>query len=260
MSAPPIDPTARVAAGAELAEDVVVGPFCVIGADVVLGSGCRLDSHVVIDGRTRIGSGGRFFPFSSIGSIPQDLKFDGEPTRLEIGADNTFREFVTVNIGTAGGGGVTRIGKGNFFMAYAHVAHDCIVGDGVIMANAATLAGHVTLEDGATLGAFSGVHQFCRIGRQAFVGGYSVVTQDAMPFVKTVGNRAKAYGINVVGLQRRGHTAAAIDGLKRAYRLLFRSKLNMTQGLERVEAEVRGVAEVDLLISFIRSAERGVVQ
>jgi UDP-N-acetylglucosamine acyltransferase len=260
MSTPQIDETARVAAGAQLGEDVVVGPYCTIGAEVVLDSGCRLDSHVVINGATRIGSGCRFFPFSSIGSIPQDLKFGGEPAQLEIGPDNTFREFVTVNIGTEGGGGVTRIGKGNFFMAYTHVAHDCIVGDGVIMANAATLAGHVSVADGATIGAFSGVHQFCRIGREAFVGGYSVVTQDAMPFVKTVGNRAKAYGINMVGLQRRGYAQESVDGLKRAYRLLFRSKLNLTQGMARVEDEVRGLPEVDLLISFIRSAERGVVQ
>jgi UDP-N-acetylglucosamine acyltransferase len=212
----------------------------------------------VVDGYTRVGANTRFFPFSSIGAIPQDLKFQGEETRLEIGCDNVIREFATLNLGTAGGGGVTRIGDRNFLMAYSHVAHDCQLGSGVIMANAATLAGHVTVEDGAIVGAFSGVHQFCRVGREAFIGGYSVVTQDALPFVKTVGNRARTYGVNVVGLQRRGCPAPAIAGLKRAYRLLHRSGLNISQALERIETEIQGIREVDLLAAFIRSAERGV--
>jgi UDP-N-acetylglucosamine acyltransferase len=260
MTAPAVDPTAQVAPGAELGEGAAVGPYCVIGPQVTLGPGCRLDAHVVIGGRTRIGAGCRFFPFSSIGSIPQDLKFGGEDTRLEIGPDNTFREYVTVNVGTAGGGGVTRIGRGGFFMACAHVAHDCIVGDGVILANGATLAGHVAVEDGATIGAFSGVHQFCRIGREAFLGGYSVVTQDAVPYVKIVGNRARAFGINVIGLQRRGYPAGTIESLKRAYRLLFRSKIPLARALETVEAEIRGVPEVDRVVAFIRASERGVVR
>lgn len=254
-----VDPSAQVAPGADLGEGVVIGPFCRIGARVTLGPGCVLDSHVVIDGSTQVGADCRFFPFSSIGSIPQDLKFQGEETRLEIGPGNTVREFVTVNLGTAGGGGVTRIGAGNFFMAYSHVAHDCRIGDRVIMANAATLAGHVTVEDGATVGAFSGVHQFCRVGREAFIGGYSVVTQDALPFVKTVGNRARTYGVNVVGMERRGYPAATVEGLKRAYRFLCRSNLNVSQALERIAAEIQGVPEVDLLAGFIRSSERGVV-
>ena len=258
MKAAVVDPSARVASGAELGGGVVIGPYCSVGPRVVLGPGCVLDSHVVIEGRTRVGENTRFFPFSSIGAVPQDLKFKGEETRLEIGRDNVIREFVTLNLGTAGGGGVTQLGDRNFLMAYSHVAHDCQVGSGVIMANAATLAGHVTVEDGAIVGAFSGVHQFCRVGREAFIGGYSVVTQDALPFVKTVGNRARTYGINVVGLQRRGCPATAIAGLKRAYRLLHRSGLNISQALERIAAEIQGIPEVDLLAAFIRSAERGV--
>jgi len=253
-----VDPTARVAAGAELGDGVVVGPYCIVGPRVVLGPGCVLAAHVVIEGQTRVGGGSRFFPFSSIGAIPQDLKFKGEETRLEIGRENVVREFVTLNTGTSGGGGVTRIGDQNFLMAYSHVAHDCQIGSRVIMANAATLAGHVTVEDGAIVGAFSGVHQFCRVGREAFIGGYSVVTQDALPYVKTVGNRARTYGINVVGLQRRGCPGETIAALKRAYRLLHRSQLNISQALARIAAEIPGVPEVDLLADFIRSAERGV--
>jgi UDP-N-acetylglucosamine acyltransferase len=228
-------------------------------ARVILGAGCVLESHVVIAGDTRVGPGCRFSPFASIGSAPQDLKFRGEATRLEIGPENVFREGVTVNLGTSGGGGVTRLGARNFLMVGSHVAHDCRIGDGVIMANGATLAGHVSVEDGATVGAFSGVHQFCRIGREAFIGGYSVVTQDALPFVKTVGNRARTYGVNVIGMQRRGYPAETVEGLKRAYRLLCRSRLNVSQALERIEAEIRGVAEVDRVVAFIRASERGVV-
>ena len=198
--------------------------------------------------------------FASIGSEPQDLKFAGESTRLEIGDDNTFREFVTINRGTTGGGGVTRIGSGNFFMAYSHVAHDCEVGNETIFANAATLAGHVVVEDGATVGAYSGVHQFCRVGKHAFIGGYTVVTQDALPFVKTVGNRAKPYGINTIGLERKGFGSETILALKRAYRLLFLSKLNVGQATERIEAELAEHDDCRYLISFIRSSNRGIVK
>ena len=260
MSGPAIDETARVAPDVELADDVTIGPYCVVGAGVVLGSGCRLDAHVALDGPTRVGSGCRFFPFSSVGSIPQDLKFAGETTRLEIGPDNIFREFVTVNRGTGPGGGVTRIGEGNLFMAYSHVAHDCLLGDRIILANAATLAGHVIVENQATVGAFSGVHQFCRVGRHAFIGGYSVVTQDALPFVKIVGNRARAYGINVMGLQRKEFSQETIEALKRAYRILLRSKLTRLEAEQRVEQETPGVPEVEELVAFIRSSERGVVR
>ncbi len=260
MSDPVIHPTAQVDAGAELAPGVWIGPFCLIGPEVVLGNDCRLDAHVVMEGPTRVGPGCRFYPFSSIGSIPQDLKYQGEQTRLESGSGNTVREFVTMNRGTEGGGGITRIGDDNFLMAYSHVAHDCRIGSRNILANAATLAGHVTIADDTTVGAFSGIHQFCRIGREAFIGGYSVVTKDAMPFVKTVGNRAQTYGINTLGLQRKGHSHGTIEALQRAYRILFRSKASREEALETLDQELAGVPEVVELAAFIRSSERGVVR
>ena len=215
---------------------------------------------MVLEGPTCVGPKCSFHSFTSIGSNPQDLKYQGEETRLEIGSGNTVREFVTMNRGTEGGGGVTRVGDENFLMAYSHVGHDCQIGSRNILANAATLAGHVTIADDATVGAFSGVHQFCRIGREAFIGGYSVVTQDALPFVKTVGNRAQTYGINTIGLQRKGHSREVIDALQRAYRILFRSKATREEALERVDQELSGVAEVVELAAFIRSSERGVVR
>lgn len=260
MSGARIDSTARVSPGAELAEDVTVEAYAVIGDGVVLGPGCSVGAHAVLVGPARLGKGCRIFPFASIGSDPQDLKFKDEPTRLEIGSDNTFREFVTINRGTVQGGGLTTIGSSNLFMAYAHIAHDCVVGSHTIFANAATLGGHVTVEDHAVVGAFSGVHQFCRIGRHAFIGGYSVVTQDALPFVKTVGNRAKTYGINTIGLERKGFTPEAIKALKSAYRLLFNSKLNTSQATERIEAELAQHEDCRYLVSFIRSSERGIVK
>lgn len=252
--------SAIVASDASLADDVVVGPWAVIGPGVTLGPGCTVAAHACIEGPTVIGERCRIFPFASIGSDPQDLKFRGETTRLEIGPDNTFREFVTVNRGTAGGGGVTRIGASNFFMAYAHVAHDCVVGSRTIFANAATLAGHVTVEDDATVGAFSGVHQFCRVGRHAFIGGYTVVTQDALPFVKTVGNRAEAFGINTVGLERKGFPSGTIASLKRAYRILLQSKLGIAEALARIEEELPDEEECRYLVAFIRSSSRGIVR
>jgi len=255
-----VDPRARVDAAAEIGDGARIGPHCIVGPGVSLGPDSVLEASVIVQGPTRIGARCRFAPFSSIGSDPQDLKYGGEETRLVVGDDNTFREFVTVNRGTAGGGGVTRIGKGNFLMAYTHVAHDCLIGDGTILANAATLAGHVTVEDGATVGAFSGVHQFCRVGHEAFIGGYSVVTQDALPFVKTVGNRARAFGINVIGLQRRGYPEATVEALKRAYRILFRSKRPLTDALQLVEEELGAIGEVMEMVRFIRGSERGVIR
>ncbi len=255
-----IHPTAIVSAGASLGEGVDVGPYAVIGEAVVLGAGCRVGAHAVLAGETRVGSGCRISAFASIGTDPQDLKYKGEPTRLEIGVGNTFREFVTVNRGTAGGGGVTTIGDDNFFMAYTHVAHDCHVGSHTIFGNGATLAGHVTVEDFANVGAFSGVHQFCRIGRHGFIGGYSVVTQDALPFVKTVGNRAAAFGINTIGLERRGIPVESILALKKAYRLLFQSKLNTGQAAERIDRELSQYEECRYLVDFIRTSTRGIVK
>jgi len=251
-------PTALIDPEARLAGDVVVGPYCVIGPRVRLGTGCRLESHVVIQGDTEIGEHCRFSPFASIGGPPQDLKFRGESTRLRIGSSNVFREGVTVHVGTAGGGGETRIGDGNYFMAQAHIAHDCQIGNEALFANAATLAGHVTIQDGATIGAFSGIHQFCRVGRQAFIGGYSVVTQDALPFVLTVGNRATSHGINVIGLERRGLPATTIRDLRRAYRTLFRSRLRRDTALATATESWGGVPEVAELIAFVRESRRGV--
>jgi len=252
--------TAIVSPEARLAEDVTVGAYAVIGPHVTLDAGCDVGAHAVLVGPARIGAGCRISSFASIGTDPQDLKYKGEPTRLEIGERNTFREFVTVNRGTAGGGGVTTIGNGNFLMAYTHVAHDCRVGNETIFGNGATLAGHVTVEDFANVGAFSGVHQFCRLGRHAFIGGYSVVTQDALPFVKTVGNRAAAFGINTIGLERRGIPADAIVALKKAYRFLFQSKMNTGQATEKIEAELSMYEECRYLVEFIRSSTRGIVK
>jgi UDP-N-acetylglucosamine acyltransferase len=260
MSESLVHPTALVHAGANLGEGCRIGPYSVVGAEVRLGANCELVSHAVIQGNTEVGEGCRLFPFCSIGLEPQDLKFKGESTRVVIGSRNTFREFTTVHAGTEGGGGVTRIGDRNFFMASTHVAHDCQVGSDTIFANAATLAGHVKVEDFAVIGAFSGVHQFCRIGSHAYIGGYSVITQDALPFVLTVGNRARAYGINLIGLKRKGFPAKTIDGLRKAYRLLFHSKLTTTRALARIDRDLAGIPEVAYLASFIRSSERGIVK
>lgn len=254
-----IHQTAIVAPEARLGADCYIGPFCTVGAEVSLGEGVRLDSHVAVDGRTSIGRGTHIFPFVSIGLAPQDLKYGGEKTATEIGEENQIREFVTIHRGTAGGGGVTRVGDRNLLMAQAHVAHDCQIGSDVIMANAATLAGHVEIADRANVGAYSGVHQFCRVGREAFVGGYSVVVKDAPPFAIIQGNHAKCYGLNRVGMRRRGYAKEVIENLNHAYRLLLSSKLNTTQALERVREEISGCEEVDLLVEFIESSKRGVV-
>lgn len=231
-----------------------------VGDDVVLGNGVVLESHCVIDGRTRIGDETYVYPFVSIGLPPQDLKFAGEETETEIGRRTRIREFVTIHRGTAGGGGITRIGDDCFLMAQAHVAHDCLIGNHVIMANAATLAGHVTVLDAANIGAYSGVHQFCRVGREAYIGGYSVVVKDALPFALTVGNHAKCYGLNKVGVRRRGYSSETIEALHHAYHLLLASKLNTTQAIERIRAEIKGVPEVDEVVSFVESSKRGVVK
>jgi UDP-N-acetylglucosamine acyltransferase len=254
-----VDSRAVVSPQALIGPGTTIGPFSVIGPKVRLGRDCRIGAHVVIEGRTVIGDRCRFFPFASIGQVPQDLKYRGEDTSLTIGNDNVFRESVTINLGTAGGLGETVIRDRNFFMTGVHIAHDCRIGDGTIFANAATLAGHVDVEDGATLGAFSGVHQFCRVGREAFIGGYSVVTQDALPFCLTVGNRAEGHGPNLVGLRRRGYPEETIRALKRAYRILFRVGRRREDALPEVEAAYGAVPEVALLCRFIRESRRGVV-
>jgi UDP-N-acetylglucosamine acyltransferase len=256
---PDVDPLARVAAGARLEPGVRVGPFCVVGEKVTLGRGTVLDSNVVIDGDTRVGEGNRFFPFGSIGLVPQDLKFRGEATRVEIGDRNVFREGVTVHRGTAGGGGLTRIGSENLFMAQVHVAHDCRVGNHTIFANAAALSGHVEVHDYATLGGFSGVHQFCRVGTHAFMGGGTISTKDIAPFSLTVGNRARFFGVNAIGLRRRGFSAEAVAALKRAYRVLSRGDVPLAEALARVESEGPLTPEVRTVVDFVRSSKRGVV-
>jgi UDP-N-acetylglucosamine acyltransferase len=255
-----IHETAIVSRQAVIGDDCYIGAFSIVGEEVVLGDKVRLESHVVIDGKTSIGDETRVFPFVSIGLAPQDLKYAGEPTATRIGRRNNIREFVTIHRGTSGGGGLTEIGDDNLLMAQAHVAHDCRIGSEVIMANAATLAGHVTIEDRANVGAYSGVHQFCRIGREAFVGGYSVVVKDALPFAVSQGNHAKCYGLNRVGMRRRGYSKETIEKLHHAYHLLLSSKLNTTQAVEKIKAEIKDCAEVDLLVDFIRTSSRGVVK
>ena len=255
-----IHPSAVVSPSAQIGSDCFVGPYVIIGDEVSLGNGVRIDAHCVIDGRTRIGDESHVFPFVSIGLPPQDLKFAGETTETEIGRRNRIREFVTIHRGTKGGGGLTKTGDDCFIMAQAHIAHDCMLGNEVIMANAATLAGHVIVADGANIGAYSGVHQFCRVGREAYVGGYSVVVKDSLPFALTVGNHAKCYGLNKVGVRRRGYSSETIAALHHAFHLLLSSKLNTTQALGRIREEIRDTPEVDELVRFVESSTRGVVK
>jgi len=256
-----IDPRAIVSPRACLGRNVRIGAFAVVGDEVELGDDCVVHAQAVLQGPSRFGGGNVFWPFCSVGTDPQDLKYRGEPTRLEVGDANTFREFVTVNRGTAGGSGVTRIGSHNLFMAYTHVAHDCQVGSHTVFANAATLAGHVTVEDYATVGALSAVHQFCRIGRYSYLAGMTVVTQDVPPFAKVVTRReTRNYGVNTIGLTRHGFAPERIRQIEQAYRLLLRSKLNTTQALEQMRATSNGSADVEELIRFIESAERGVTK
>jgi UDP-N-acetylglucosamine acyltransferase len=256
-----IHPTSVVDPGAKVPASCTVGPHCTIGPNVELGEDCELISHVTIHGPSRIGARNRFFPFCAIGGEPQDLTYKGEPTRLEVGDDNVFREFVTVSRGTVKGGGLTKVGSHTLIMAYAHIAHDCIVGDHVIMANAATLAGHVTIEEWASVGAFSAVHQFDVVGPHAYIGGGTIVTRDVLPFSKTVAAReAKAYGVNSIGLERRGFDKDRIKRIQHAFRVLLNSKLNTTQALEKLKSEGDQGEDVAMLIAFIEKSERGVIK
>lgn len=254
-----VDPTARVAEGAVLAAGVRVGPYCTVGPRVRLGKGTVLESHVVVDGDTTVGEGNHFFPFVSVGLAPQDLKYRGEPTRVELGDRNVLRESVTVHRGTAGGGGVTRVGSDNLLMAGVHIAHDCQLGSQIIFGNAATLAGHVDVADCAIVNAFSGVHQFCRVGAYSFVGGYTVATKDVLPFSKVVGNRACIYGVNGVGLSRRGFSSERVKAIRDAFRVLLQSRLNTSDALAKLEADGGGSEDVAALVAFIRSSRRGVI-
>jgi UDP-N-acetylglucosamine acyltransferase len=255
-----IDPRAIVHPSAQIGVGTVIGPNTTIGPNVRIGQNCRIGASAVVDGWTDIGDDTQIFPFASIGLNPQDLKYRGEKTRLAIGRGNIFREFVTIHRGTEVGGGLTSIGDRNLFMAYAHVAHDCRIGSDTIFGNGATLGGHVWVEDFATISAFSGVHQFCRVGEHAFIGGYSVVTKDALPYAKTVGNRARIYGLNTIGLIRRGFSEETLRKLKRAYRYLLGSRLNTSRALREIEQDDALVCpEVAYLAHFIRNSQRGVI-
>jgi len=256
-----IHPTAIVDSKSKIHPTCLIGPYCVIGAGVELGAGCSLASHVTIDGPTTIGADNRFSPFASIGFAPQDITYAGEATRLEIGDHNVIREFVTINRGTVKGGGCTRVGSHNLIMAYTHIAHDCQIGSHVIMANAATLGGHVTVGDWATVGALCPVHHFVRIGTHAFIGGGTTITRDVLPFSKTSAERGThAYGLNAIGLERRGFTKERIQKIHHAYRVLLASKLNTSQAVEKLRAEADRGEDVEMLIEFIASSERGVIK
>ena len=255
-----IHPTAVVDSGAELGADVEVGPYAVIGAEVQVGDRCRIDPGAQLTGPTVLGSDNRIFSHACIGFDPQDKKFQGERTTLEVGDGNVFREFCTVHRGTGLGGGVTSIGNRNLLMAYVHVAHDCRLGDETILANNATLAGHVEVHDHATLAAFGGVQQFCRIGRYAYVGGYTVVTIDVLPYSRAVGLKAAFLGLNRVGLERKGFSRDEMRRVESALRVLVRSGLNTTQALAKLREELAGDAHVDYLIGFVEAAKRGFIK
>jgi UDP-N-acetylglucosamine acyltransferase len=257
----PIHPTAIVDPSAKIDPSCEVGPYCVVGPNVEIGANCTLLSHLNIQGPTKIGANNQFFPFSSIGLDPQDISYHGEPTRLEIGDHNVVREYVTLNRGTVKGGGVTRIGNHTLIMAYSHVGHDSVIGDHAMLVNGATLAGHVTVEEWAVVGALCPVHQFVRIGAHSYVGGGTTITQDVLPFSKTSASRAnRAYGMNSIGLERRGFSQERIRKIHHAYRVLLASKLNTSQALEKLKAEVDRGEDVDMLIRFIEQSERGVIK
>lgn len=255
-----IHPTAIVAEGARIAEGVQIGPYSIIGSNVSIGEGTQVGPHCVIEGWTEIGRDNRILQFASIGAAPQDLKYRGEQTFLRIGDRNTIREFTTMNLGTVGGGGQTVVGNDNLFMAYTHVAHDCILGNRIVMANGSTLAGHVEVHDFAILGGLSAIHQFTRIGSHVMISGGSMVTQDIPPYVIAQGDRATTVGLNSIGLKRRGFTEEALREIKKAYKLIFRSNLRVEEALERIAQDVKSGPEVDLFVDFIRKSERGVAR
>ena len=256
-----IHPTAIVDASARISESAEIGPYSIIGAGVDIGPRTVIKGHIFMEGPLAIGEDNVFFPYSTVGVAPQDLKYKGERSELRIGNRNRIREFATLHRGTEGGGMVTSIGDDNLLMAYTHVAHDVQLGSHIVLSHAATLGGHVVVEDWAWIGAATGVHQFCRIGRHAIVGGYSVITQDVLPFSNTVTAReAKVFGANSTGLERRGFSSATIDSLHKAFRLLTRAGLNTAQAVERIREEVPQSEEVAELLAFIASSERGVIK
>jgi UDP-N-acetylglucosamine acyltransferase len=256
-----IHPTAIVAEGAVVPESCSVGPYSTIGPNVVLGEECELVSHVVLNGHLKVGARNRFFPFACVGVAPQDLKYQGEPTGAALGDDNVIRECVTISRGTVGGGGTTKVGSGCLIMAYSHIGHDSVIGDGCILANSATLAGHVIVEDYATVGALNQVHQFCRIGKYAYTGGGTTVTQDVLPFSLTSAKReTRAYGLNKVGLERRGFDRERLRAIQHAYRLLQSGKMNTSQAIATLKEEGIATEDVAYLVRFVESSERGVLK
>jgi len=256
-----IHPTAVVHPEVKIPDSCTIGPFCTVGAGVEMGEHCELVSHLVLEGPTRLGSHNKIYPFSAIGIGPQDLSYRGEPTRLEIGDRNMIREYVTIHRGTVKGGQLTKIGSDCLIMAYAHIAHDCLIADHVIMANAATLAGHVTVEEWAVVGALCPVHQFVRIGAHSYVGGGTTITQDVLPFSKTSAVReVHAYGANAVGLERRGFSKERVRAIQLAFRTLIASKLNTTQAIERIRSKGGVTEDVEVLLKFIESSERGILK
>jgi UDP-N-acetylglucosamine acyltransferase len=256
-----IDARAVIAPSARLGRDVRIGPFAFVGEEVELGEACVLHPHAAVRGPARLGKGNVVHPFCSVGGDPQDLTYRGERTELVVGDENVFHEFVTVNRGTSKGSGVTRIGSHNLFMAYAHVAHDCVVGDYTVFTNGATLAGHVTVEDWAVIGAFSAVHQFCRVGKHSYIAGYTVTTKDVAPFSMVAAPReTKCYGVNSIGLERRGFAKERIQTIEKAFRLLLRSKLNTSQAIDKMKETLNGSVDVEELIRFIETAERGLTK
>jgi UDP-N-acetylglucosamine acyltransferase len=255
-----IHATAIVDPGARIGANVAIGPYSIIGPDVEIGDNTEIGSHVVIKGHTRIGRENRIFQFCSLGEIPQDKKYAGEPTRLEIGDRNTIREFCTFNLGTVQGGGLTSIGDDNWLMAYAHIAHDCHVGNKTIFANGASLAGHVTVDDWVIFGGFTGVHQFCRIGAHVITAASSLVLQDVPPYLMVAGNTAQPYGIHVEGLKRRGFTSEAISELKRAYRTLYKSGLLLEEAKAQLADQARTAPDVQRMVDFLASSKRGIIR
>ncbi len=255
-----IDARAIIAPDAEIGSGVDIGPFTVIGAGVRIGDGCWIGPHAVINGPTTLGRNNKVFQFASIGDAPQDKKYRGEPTRLEVGDNNVFREFCTINRGTASGHGVTRIGSDNLFMAYSHVAHDCVVGDKCVLSNCAALAGHVELGDWVILSGFAGVHQFCKIGAHAFLANNAAVTRDVPPYLLVAGSPAEPKGVNSEGLKRRGFEAAQITNIKSAYRLLYRSGRKLAEATAELTAMAEGHPELQSFVSFLEASERGIVR
>jgi UDP-N-acetylglucosamine acyltransferase len=253
-----VHPTAIVDPRAELDSAVEVGPYCLVGAGVKIGKGTQIHSHAVIQGRTSLGEGNVVFPFATIGSVPQDLKYKGEPSELLIGNRNTIREYVSLNPGTAGGGMVTRVGDQNLLMMYCHIAHDCIVGDHNVIANSATLGGHVVIEDFVIVGGLVGIHQFVRIGTSAILGAGSMVSKDVPPYCNATGDRAKLHGLNIEGLKRRGFDKAVIEAIRKAYRIAFRSRLKIDDAVKKIRHEIASIPEVERFVSFITSSQRGV--